>query len=443
MMGKNMVAEKERREEREKKIKYTAVTAIAAKILAMLVPLVTVRYAYDYLGAEIYGLWNTVLSFFSMFAFADLGLGSGLQTALSQAQGRDDRDTGRKLVASTYLILLVSTTVILLVMLVLFRMVDWGRVMNVESDTAAQLVGAVVVIIVTSKLLNIPFSLVNRTQLALQEGYRGNLWQCVANVLSILLIIFVVLADIGKIPLIVVSTYTVVVVSVLNFIVYFGIQRREYAPRLKYADTAVAKSMLKIGIAFCLLSVFTNLGLSLDSFIVAKVSNLTESATYSILYRATGLISVGCGMLSAPLWGAFGEALERKDYKWVKIRSKKTALLSLAIALAGTLGILLLGKILFAIWLGKPLEYSNFMLLGMCLMQCLLSVIAPYFMVLNARGIVKKQIYIFSVYTIISVLLKFVLGKIFGIDWIPMIGAICYGVIIVPYVYLLAKKEMS
>lgn len=258
-----------------------------------------------------------------------------------------------------------------------------------------------------------------------------------------ILIVWIVLEDIGKIPLIIASTYAVVIVSILNFIVYFGFQRRTYAPRWKYVEEKTAKSMLQIGLAFCMLSVFTNLGLSLDSFIVAQVSNLSESATYSILYRATGLISVGCGMLSAPLWGAFGEALVRKDYAWVKTRSQKTAFFSLVLALAGTVGILALGKIIFPIWLGKTLEYSNFMLAGMCIMQCLLSFISPYFMILNARGIVKKQIFIFAMYTVVSVTVKFVVGKWYGINWIPTIGAICYGMIVVPYVYYLAKKEME
>lgn len=428
---------------REKRIRYTAVTAILSKVLAMLVPLVTVRYAYDYLGAEIYGLWNTVLSFFSMFAFADLGLGSGLQTALSQSSGRDDETYGRKLVSSTYLILVISTLVILLGVLIVFPMVDWSGVMNVESETAEKLVGAVVLIIVTSKLLNVPFSLVNRTQLALQEGYKGNLWQCAANILSMGLIILIVLRNLGQIPLIVASTYTVVVVSVFNFWIYFGIERKEYAPRLKYADRKAGKEMLRIGIAFCLLSVFTSLGLSLDSFIVARISSLGESATYSILYRAVNLIGVGCGMLSAPLWGVFGEALERGDDKWVQIRARKTALLSLAIAGAGTLGFLLIGKTVFQIWLGKPLEYSSFMLLGMALHQCLLSFISSYFMVLNARGVVKKQIYIFIWYTVVSLILKFAAGRFFGIDWIPMVGTICYGVMVVPYVYRTAKNEID
>ncbi len=428
---------------RERKIRYTAITSILAKILSMLIPLVTVRYALNYLGAEIYGLWNTVLSFFSMFAFADLGLGSGLQTTLSQAQGRDDMEESRRLVSSTYVILVISSTIIVIIILGIYGMIDWKSLMNVQSDVASQLVGKVVLIIVLSKLINIPFSLVNRTQLALQEGYRGNIWQCFANMISILLIIVVVKWDIGKVSLIVVSTYAIVLVSILNFIVYFRVQRKELAPALKYADRKTAKRMLKIGVAFCLLSVFTNIGLSLDSFIVAKVSSLEEAATYSIIYRATGLISVGCGMLSAPLWGAFGEALERKDYFWVKERCKKTAVVSLAISMAGTVFLLVFGRLLFAIWLGKSIAYSNSMLFGMCMTQCLLSFIAPYFMILNARGIVIKQIAVFCVYTVISVFLKFVAGGIIGIQLIPIIGAICYGLIVVPFVHIEGKRQIK
>jgi O-antigen/teichoic acid export membrane protein len=438
-----MITKQNRIEIREKRIKYTAITAILSKLLAMLVPLVTVRYAFDYLGAEVYGLWNAVLSFFSMFAFADLGLGSGLQTELSQTSGRDDWEYARKLVASTYYILILSTMVMMFVMLILFPIVDWGAIMNVESAMAEQLVGTVVFIIVSSKLLNIPFSLVNRTQLALQEGYKGNIWQCIANILSIALIVLVVLLNIGRIPLIIVSAYTVVIVSILNFVVYFGVQRKEYFPHWRFADFKVCKSMMKIGIAFCLLSIFTSLGLSLDNFIVAKISSLSESATYSILYRATSLISVGCSMLSTPLWGVFGEALERGDYKWVQIRARKTALLSLASSVVCAVGLLSLGKILFSIWLGKTLEYNNYMLFGMALHQCLLSLISPYFMVLNARGIVKKQIYVFVFYTLASLALKFSIGTICGIGWVPLVGAICYGLIIVPYVYKLAKKEIG
>lgn len=438
-----MDAEKERIQLRERRIRYTAVTAVFAKILAMLVPLVTVRFVLSYLGEEIYGLWNAILSFFAAFAFADLGLGSGLQTELSQAQGREDKEQCRKLVTSTFFVLMFSTAIMMFIIMLLFPMVNWADVMNAESDTAKELAGTVVIIIVTSKLVNIPFSLVDRTQLALQEGYRGNLWQCIANMISIGLIIFVVLTNAGKISLIMVSTYTVIIVSVLNFSVYFMYQRREYSPSLKFFDFKIARRILKIGISFCLLSLVTNFGLSLDNFIVARVSSLAESTTYSILHRATALISVGCGMLATPLWGAFGEALERKDYKWVEIRCKKTAVLSLSMALMATFALLVLGDVLFTIWLGQKLEYSMLMLGGMCLMQGLVSFISPFFMVLNARGIVEKQIFIYTIYTIISLSLKFMLGRAIGVEWIPLIGSLCYGLLIVPYVCQIAQKEMK
>ena len=70
---------------REKAITLTALIASIAKIIAVLIPFITVKVTRGYLGEEIYGLWSSVNSFFAFFAFADLGLGSGLQTNLSKA----------------------------------------------------------------------------------------------------------------------------------------------------------------------------------------------------------------------------------------------------------------------------------------------------------------------------------------------------------------------
>ena len=75
---------------RSKRVAYTAIAAAISKVLAMAVPIITVKWALEYLGQELYGLWGTITSFFALFSFADLGLGNGLQTALSRAYGKED-----------------------------------------------------------------------------------------------------------------------------------------------------------------------------------------------------------------------------------------------------------------------------------------------------------------------------------------------------------------
>ena len=93
-------------EKREQAIALTSVIASIAKIIALLVPFITVRVSRAYLGEEIYGLWSSVNSFFAVFAFADLGLGSGLQTNLSKATGKDNNEEEcKRLISSTFIML--------------------------------------------------------------------------------------------------------------------------------------------------------------------------------------------------------------------------------------------------------------------------------------------------------------------------------------------------
>ena len=96
-----------RAQKRAKNIALTALSAAIEKIFATLIPLITVSVSRSYLGEEIYGLWLTVTSFFSVFQFADLGLGNGLQTHLSHASGKANNiDECKELISSTFTVLL-------------------------------------------------------------------------------------------------------------------------------------------------------------------------------------------------------------------------------------------------------------------------------------------------------------------------------------------------
>jgi O-antigen/teichoic acid export membrane protein len=236
-----------RANERARRIALTAITAAIAKFLAMAIPLITVRITYSYLGGETYGLWNAVTAFFSLFAFADLGLGNGLQTRLSQASGLDDESLCKRLISSTYAMLVIVSSALMVAFLLLYPFINWAKVMNAQSEQAIILAGGVVLAIVASKLLSIPFSLVHRTQMALQEGYRSNLWQCVAYFLSLISVYIIAGLDLGPLVMIWASSFIVVIVSGLNMLVYFLFQRRQYKPAIKSANLKMSKSLCWTG----------------------------------------------------------------------------------------------------------------------------------------------------------------------------------------------------
>ena len=100
--------------ERQRRIALTAFTSLIGKVFSMALPLITVRLTYSYLGVEVYGLWSAVTTFFALFAFSDLGLGNGLQTKLSQANGKDDANLCRIIISNTYVILWSVALVLLI-----------------------------------------------------------------------------------------------------------------------------------------------------------------------------------------------------------------------------------------------------------------------------------------------------------------------------------------
>lgn len=427
--------------ERNRRILLTSITGSISKLLSMAIPLITVKITYNYLGEELYGLWSATTSFFAIFQFADLGLANGLKTKLSHAYGREDLHLSRQLISSTYSVLTIISMLILLVFIIMYPIIDWARVVNAETEKAIALAGGVVFAIVFSRILMIPLSLVNRTQLALQEGYRSNIWTSFSYILSLVLIYVVSKLDLGILTMIWVSSMIVVIVATANMFFYFNFQRKEYKPSIKMVDRDLSKSLLRTGFNFFILSILTTVGLSLDNFIVARTISLSEAASYSILYKVTHMIGGVTTMLSAPMWAANGEAFSRGETGWIKHNTKKMAGVLFMISTLASIVLILIANTLFRLWLGNEFEFSILVLIGMLVLQILLSVVTSYFMVLNALGIVRIQILLFAIYTPLSFILKYVFAIKIGSLAIPWVGSITYLIfILIPVIYITNKK---
>lgn len=425
-----------RAQERARSIALTAVTAILAKVFAMAVPLITVRVTLSYMGEEVYGLWSTVTSFFTMFAFADLGLGSGLQTELSRATASDDQSVCRRLVSSCYIILTAVAAGLMLTFIVIFPFVNWAELVNAESEKTMVLAGGVVMAIVTSRVVNVPMALIARTQLAMQEGYRSNLWNCSGNILSLIFVFIVYYLDLGALTMIWSSSFITVIVATVNMVVYFRWQRPELRPKFKDFDKNISRRLLNTGILFFILSIFTSISLSIDNFIVAHACSLSEVTPYSIMHKIVSMIGVVSAMLSSPMWSANGEAIERGEYQWVGNATNKVALISMLFSVICSIGVIALINPALWILTDGVVKADYMILIGMCLFQVFISITNPYFMILNGAGVVKFQIINYIIYAIISLPLKYLLGIKFGAVAITWAGVITYVLMLtIPTIY--------
>lgn len=435
--------EENRAKERQRRIALTAFTGIVSKVLSMLIPLITIRITLHYLGTEIYGLWNAVSTFFALFLFADLGLGNGLQTKLSQANGKDNIILSRKLISSTYILLTIIAVVLFLIFTLLFNYVDWSKLMNATNGSSKSLVNKIVFIIVLAQIISIPITIVQRTQLALQEGYISYIWICIGSILNLIGVIIIAKLNLGYLLLIGFSAFSVVLASALNMYIYYKHSRNDLKPSYKFVEKALILDLLKLGILFCIVSILMTIGLSMDTFIVAHNYSLSTAASYSILYRISAIETGIIGLITVPLWGVNGEAMARGDFEWVRKNTKQMSSFLVSMTIVIALIIILSAKFIFKIWLGENFSFSFGALIWLCILPVITSFVSPYFMVLNAAGSIKEQVLLYSIFTPVCFLFKYFLSLKHDIYIIPFVGDLCYFIILVPATIYFANKELK
>ena len=437
---KESCSEAEIKQKRQRGVILTAGAAAVSKVFMTLIPLITVRITLDYLGIELYGLWNAATSFFAMFSFADLGLGSGLQTELSRAATFGDGEANRRIITSVYVMLAGVAFLMSVFWGLAYPYVDWPSVLNVQDGEGAQLAGCVLFVIVVPTIINIPASLIQRTQLALQEGYRYHLWQCAGSCLGLLLVLLVAKINLGPVVMIGAVSSVTVVTALLNSFVYYGFQQPGLRPSLRFFDSQISKGLLQTGLAFFVLSVLTALSLSLDNYLVGKAAGMDAVTPYALQYKIAGMISTVTLMLSTPMWTANGEALSRGDYDWVKKATRKVVWISLLFSASASVGCLLFAQPVLDIVPGGAVAVSYGTLLGMCLMQVLLSFTSPFFMVLNGAKIIRFQVVLYLVFAAVSLPLKIFLAEMLGPAAIAWTGAVFYLFFITVPTFLRARK---
>ena len=117
-----------------------------------------------------------------------------------------------------------------------YSFVDWATFMNAKSNETMILASSVVFVIVVPKILSIPVAIIRRTQLALQEGYRSDIWSIAGVCINLILIVVIAKLDLGKITLLASTSLLPVIVSIINMFVYFNFQRKEMKFSLKLFD---------------------------------------------------------------------------------------------------------------------------------------------------------------------------------------------------------------
>ncbi|MBQ1017245.1 lipopolysaccharide biosynthesis protein [Micromonospora sp. D93] len=410
------------------------VSALAGKMVGLAAPLLITPLAFRGLGAERYGLWMAVTSLTGMALFADFGLGNGLLTRLARLRGTRERPAAAREISSAYALLGALSVLLMVVLVATLRWVPWPALLNAVDPTVARDARPVVLLCFGAFLVNIPLALIQRVQYAHQQVAQSNLWQAGGSLVSVALVYAAVTTGAGHVLVVAAAVLAVPVVNLANSVCYFAWQDRELRPRARHVRPAVARSLLRLGARFFLLSVLSSVVLNLDGFLISRVLGLPAAATYAVVLRMFALLTLFVTLVNLPFWPANGEALARGDLAWVRRVTLRMVGLSASVVALPGLALVLVGNDVLRLWVRAAdlPPVSPVLFAGLAAWSVLLAVAAPLFMVQNSVGLLRPQFVGWAGCLLLAVPLKIVLADRVGLPGVALASAATYGLTVLP-----------
>jgi O-antigen/teichoic acid export membrane protein len=393
--------------------------AMLARCVQVGSSVLTVPITLKYLGAERFGLWMTISSILAMAAFADFGVGNGVLNTVAKAFGQDDVFGMRRAISSGFAILCIIATIVLSGFFVVYPFVNWAHVFRVVSPLAMAEAGPALLVFAICFALNIAFDTVQRVQMGIQQGYRYGRWQMVGSITGLVSVLAGIWFHVGLPVLVMAIAGAPTLATMTNAVHFFGVVRPDLRPSIHFISNPVVIQIARLGLLFFVLQLASSLAFSADNFIIARTLGAVRVPEYAVPQRMFALISMMSAMLITPLWPAYGEAVSRGDFPWVRHTLRRSLLGVFAASTVAATVILLLSHRILAFWVGGRVKPSFALLLGLAIwavMECCGYALAMYF---NGASVIRYQIIVASVFGIGCLTTKIIMIKKFGISALP------------------------
>lgn len=423
--------------ERQRRIALTAVSSGAARVVAVGTSLAAIPIALRYLGPERYGVWATLAAISTMLVFADLGIGNGLLNLIAEAMSRGDPAAARRAVSTALVTLTLIAVALAAIFLVVFPIVPWSQVINVQSPLISGEAAPAVAAAAAMFVLSIPLGVVQRIQLGMQQGFRNSLWLAVGSILSLLGLLVAIALNAGLPAVVLALTGGPVLALALNWIVLLRQGGDWVRPSLRLAAAEPARRLARLGSLFFVLQLSFAIAYQSDVVIAGHLLGLEAASTYSVTLRLFLFGQSLATMVLIPLWPAYTEAIGRGDLRWVRATLRRSVIAAAILTTAWSIFLVLVGPSLLFRWLAPGIEPPFALIVGAAIWAIVSTTFSGVAMLLNAASVIRFQVITALVMVVVSVALSWLLALwvgLAGIIWGTLIAyVLCVGIPILTY----------
>lgn len=411
---------------RLKKINTIFQSSIVTKVVSVLYVLINVPMVYNSLTAEQFAIWTILTGLPVASQFADLGIGNGLINTVSESYAENNPEAIRKAVTNTSILLFLLSTLILLVYLFFYHFIHWPKFFNLHSAGTEYELKLSFSIMILLFVINLPFSTVQRVQIAMQRGHITNFWTIVGLLLSLIGNTICSVLESG-LPMFVFVTLAGPVVSViLSWCYEFYILHPNLSPRALDYDLRSWSTILGQGRLWTAFQLSAFIGGGLDTIIIAHYFSPTIVIQYSMMSRLYSGLLIS-PLYAAPTWPAFTDAIKNKDIGEGTRIFERNILIGSILGIIGGLILWFYGPMIIELWLTKKLILDANLVLGFSIWYFVSSIYSCVSSPMSGRETLASLVTLSAIAALISSLLKSSLLPNAGPGFVAVANSIGYG----------------
>lgn len=409
-----------------KTIFMNIINAFLIKGGAIIVSFLTLpAYLKYFEGEQVLGFWFTILSVLTWIFVFDLGIGNGLRNNLVKPLLKNQYHQVRKFISSAYIGIGLLISVIYVIFLLVYRIINWNIFFNIPLETISSgTLELAILILFSSIMLQFFLRLINSILFAMQKSALNNFLGLISNILILVYVSTFSYEDLSTqlISLAIAYFIAVNLPLFISTIVIFSTTLTESKPSIKHFSKVHAEKVLKIGGLFFGVQILYMLLTTTNEILITWFSGPEKVVEYQIYNRIFTLLGSIYTLALTPVWSMVTKAFTENNYIWIK-KLYNLFLLFAVIIIILQFSLIPFLQLLVDFWLGEEaIETNMFHGTMFALLASMIVWIGANNSIANGFGQLKTQVILFSIGVILKIPLAWYFVEILN-SWIGVVIA--------------------
>lgn len=383
--------------ERTVLIKKNIMASSMLRVISILISLMVVPVTINYINPERYGIWLTLSSIIAWLSYFDFGFAHGFRNRFAEAVARNDHALARRYVSTTYAVLAMIFTTLMIITSIINIFVSWSNILNVNASLNNEL-RAVFQILILFFCINIVAEVFSTMLTASQRPAASTAIKTAGNFISLLTIIILTYTTKGSLEYLAIafSGIPCLLTIIISVIVFNKGKYKKYAPSFKQIDFSLTKNIIGMGGQFFLIMMCMLLIFQFTNIIISRELGPESVTQYNVTYKIFHIIEMVAMIVLAPIWSAYTDAYTRKDFAWMKRSASKLEKMGL-ISFPALILLTIISPFIFKLWLGDEVQASIYVSAAIAFFTFCKIMGAIYMHQINGTGKVRIQLVTYGI----------------------------------------------